>query len=144
MVARIIQLGDAHTQEIVSDRVSLIRQEFKRPGKNGRTSKIKAFYIGADSWQEAQAITQTFRGRTKIRAAQRVTDWDYEVKFQGDFNEQEIEAIAKQLDSLALFTVPTQRKIERTIPSKRRVGTMNYYKTPIRPLDLRRRHALFA
>lgn len=144
-IERVIELGDCHTHEIVSDRVSLIRQGFKRAGKDGRTSKIKALYIGTDSWVEAQAIARSYGGRVIIREAQRVTDWNYEVKFQGDFSLEEILKIADELETRFRFVARAIASYApRTVPSKAQMGTLNRYKTPIRLLDLRRRNALFA
>jgi hypothetical protein len=145
-IKRVIQLGQGYTHEIVSDRVSFIRQGFTRPGKNGRTSKIRAFYIGTDSWVEAQAIARSYRGRCIIREASRVTDWDYEVKFQGDFNEEEILEIAEELESrfrfMAQATIAWKKSLQ--VPSAVWRGTLDTYKAPVRHLDQRRRNALFA
>lgn len=101
---RIVALGDRHSWHVLTDRVSYIQQAFVRPGKGGRSSKIKAVYLGFDTWEEASRFRYTAMSRLKssrasIRVAVRTTDYAYEVKVQGDFSFQEVEAIAQLLDN---------------------------------------------
>jgi len=93
-------LGDRHYHSGHSDRVSYIYQEFKKPGKGGRTSKIKCVYIGCDRYLEAKRIAERYRGsRVFVRQSERSVDWDWEVKIQGDFELSQLDAIATQAET---------------------------------------------
>ena len=96
----ITQLGDRHYYSGYSDRVGYIYQEFKKPGKNGRTSKIKCLYVGCSSYLEAKKVASQFRGRVFVRESQRVPDWEWEVKMQGDWELCQVDAIASQVTKL--------------------------------------------
>lgn len=95
---RVIELGDRHKQVIVSDRVSYISQDFLKPGKNGRMSKVKTVYVGFDSFEDAHIFAQSCRVRCQVRKSTRTLEWDYEVKLQADVSMESIEAIAQSLD----------------------------------------------
>ena len=96
-----IQLGEGHQHKAMSDRVSYIEKTLKRPGKNGRNSKIRTVYIGFDSYAEAMGFAKQLRkchSRIVVRESERSFDWRYEVKIQGDFTLADIEAIAIAAD----------------------------------------------
>lgn len=122
-IARTVELGENHTWEVVSDHVSFIRQGFKRPGKGGRTSKIKCVYVGCESYKQAiylrsMLFSRLNRARVTIRESQRSIGWEYEVKVQGDFNLSQIFSIS--LDTEALCH-PSAAAVLSPAPSNLRI-----------------------
>jgi len=96
---RVVELGDNHNWVEVSDRVSYIKQTFKRAGKGGRMSKIKAIYIGFNSLVEAHRYARSCRLRCQVRPAFRTgIDYLYEVKIQCDVELVVVTAIASSID----------------------------------------------
>lgn len=127
-----LQLGDRHFYSGHSDRIGYIYQEFKRPGKDGRMSKIKCLYIGCSSYSEAKKISRDFdRYRTTVRQAERAIDWEWEVKVQGDYTIAQVDAIATQVETIldlergsgrnvVRFPVDGDRKLENQSTGLRR------------------------
>lgn len=110
-IIREIPLGDNHVWVMIGDRVSVVRQDFKRPGKDGRLCKYKAICIGADSFPEARKIVARLLPhippiRVQTRLAERVLDWQLEVKASGDFDWCWIEWVADNVDSVLDGSLP--------------------------------------
>lgn len=134
----ILELGDRHKWVTIkgSDRVSYVAQDFVKPGKNGRMSKIKCVYIGFATYREAMRYARSCRKRCFVRASERSLDWEYEVKIQGDFGLDEVEAIASSIDKF--FPVSFGAVISKPFRSDER-GTG---RTTAVTLGERRRRAL--
>lgn len=106
LIKRVVPVGPQHTWEVVNDRISIIRQALKRPGKGGRASKIRALYVATATYAQALQVSKVLghrlkagTGRVEIREAKRSIGWEYEVKFQGDFSEEAIAQIEASLES---------------------------------------------
>lgn len=98
-----LTLGENHFYSGYCDRIGYISQELKRPGKGGRTSKIKCIYIGCGSFSEAQKVAKYFgfnSYRCLIRESERAIDWEWEVKVQGDWLISQIDAISQKVTLL--------------------------------------------
>ncbi|NEP57961.1 MAG: hypothetical protein F6K31_13215 [Symploca sp. SIO2G7] len=113
--SRTVELGDRHSITYLIGRAAFITQHFKKKGKGGRMSRNKAAYYAFDDYSQAQRFYQVMkqkygRYRVELREAQRVLDWHWEVKVQGDFMTEEIEAIAASLDRFYPDTMPQPKK----------------------------------
>jgi hypothetical protein len=75
---KVTSLSDRHALIRLSDRVALITQSLKRPGRGGRKARLIAGYVGFDSYAAAAAFVQGIRQYfpkcfCEIRTAQRLT-----------------------------------------------------------------------
>ncbi|NEP10291.1 MAG: hypothetical protein F6K14_08735 [Symploca sp. SIO2C1] len=120
--SRTLELGDSHSITYLIGRAAYITQHFVKVGRNGRMSKIKAAYYAFDWHKQARRFYQVMQEkfgkfRVELRPAQRVLDWRWEVKVQGDFLVEEIEAIARDLDHFYPDTMPEEvtKQAERPV-----------------------------
>ncbi|NEQ64462.1 MAG: hypothetical protein F6K21_02970 [Symploca sp. SIO2D2] len=124
---RTIELGDHHQLTYLVGRAAYITQQLKKPGKGGRTSKIKSVYYAFDSTNKARRFFLNMRKkygkfRVEMRSARRVLDWTWEVKIQGDFELAEIEEIMRSLDTFypeknpfPVVPIPTQKPATKVL-----------------------------
>ena len=109
---RTIEFAKHHQLTYLVGRAAYITQQFKKPGKGGRTSKIKSVYYGFDSTTNAQQFFLDMKKkygnfRVEMRPARRVLDWTWEVKIHGDFELEEIEEMMRSLDTLYPDKIPS-------------------------------------
>lgn len=119
----IIDLGDNHTWKTVegSDRVSYIVQTLKRPGKGGRTEKIKTVYVGFDNWLDAAMFARTCRKTAQARESIRSLDWAYEVKIQADTTLEYLQEFSESLDE-SYKTLPVEQTLKLRKSAKRKLA----------------------
>ena len=85
---KVTSLSDRHALIRLSDRVALITQSLKRPGRGGRKARLTAGYVGFDCYEAAAFVKGLKRYFPKcfceIRTAQRLTT-AIEVKIRYSF-----------------------------------------------------------
>ena len=88
-VYKVTTLSDRHALIRLSDRVALITQALKRPGRGGRKARPTAGYVGFDCYEAAAAFVRGLKQYfpkcfCEIRTAQRLTT-AIEVKIRYSF-----------------------------------------------------------
>lgn len=84
---RVTALPDRHAFIRISDRVAVITQALKRPGKGGRRARLVSAYIGCSSQSAANAIAVGIKryfskAYCEVRRAQRLaTEWEVKIRY---------------------------------------------------------------
>ncbi|MBF2074552.1 MAG: hypothetical protein IGS50_12440 [Synechococcales cyanobacterium C42_A2020_086] len=107
---RIHQLEDRHQIAHLSDRIAIITETLRRPGKGGRKARCKAAYFGFPTQADAIRFASTIRGRfpkvrLEVRTSERLST-PIEVKIAGDMGEQLAWELLKTSES-------TRERVER-------------------------------
>lgn len=92
---KVVSLSDRHAFIKLSDRVAIITQALKRPGKGGRRARLVAAYAGFNSQAAAIAFVAGLKryfskAYCEVRRATRLTACQWEVKIRY-FNETALE-----------------------------------------------------
>lgn len=130
---KVTALGDRHALVKLSDRIALITQALKRPGKAGRRARVVSAYFGFATEAEAIDFVTGLRRHfpkafCQVRSSQRLTT-AFEVKvraFDG------LEKFAWVLMEKAAIVTPTQAKADISpVPPRTKVVSFDRRNAPV-------------